>query len=106
MSKLKNETDGMKIKGKIYTSSLNCEVSTKGKFVQSGNREPDERAKAALEVVHTDLAGPSEQEAKIGFRYTPLFTDDYSGAVFVYFLKAKSDTVKATAKLIADLTPY
>lgn len=46
------------------------------------NREPDERAKAALELVHTDLAEPVEPEAKDGFRYTPAFTDDYSGAGF------------------------
>ena len=106
MSKLKNVTEGMKFKGKIDKSSLNCEVSTKGKLAQSRNQEPDERAKAALEVVHTDLAGAIEQEAKDGFRYTRAFTDDYSGAVFVYFLNAKSDAVKATEMLIADLTPY
>lgn len=34
------------------------------------------------------------------------FTDDYSGAVFTYFLKAKSDTVKGTEKFIADVAPY
>lgn len=31
-----------------------------------------------------------------GYRYAPLFIDDYSGTVFVYFLKKKSDTVQAT----------
>lgn len=106
VSKLENVTEGMKITGKIDKSTLNCEICTQGKFVQSRNREPDEKAKAALELVHTDLAGPIEPEAKDGFRYTLAFTDDYSGAVFVYFLKAKSDTVKATEKFIADVAPY
>lgn len=96
----------MKIKGGIDKSNLNCEVCTQGKFAQSRNRQPDARAKAALNLVHTDLAGPIEPEAKEGFRYTLAFTDDFSGAVFVYFLKAKSDTFKATEKFIADVAPY
>ena len=54
--------------------------------------EPDERAKAALDLVHTDLAGPIEPEAKDGFLYVLSFTDDYNSVVFVYFLKVKSDT--------------
>lgn len=106
VSKLQDVVEGMKVKGKIDKSNLNCEVCTQGKFVQSRNREQDTRAKAALELVHTDLAGPIDPEAKDGFRYALAFTDDYSGAVFVYFLKAKSDTVKATEKFLADIAPY
>ena len=34
------------------------------------------------------------------------FTDDYSNAVFVYFLKKKSDAVQATEKFLADVSPY
>ncbi len=44
--------------------------------------------------------------SKEGFRYTIAFTDDYSGVVFVYFLKNKSDTVEATKKFLADSAPY
>lgn len=40
------------------------------------------------------------------FRFALAFTDDYSGAIFTYFLKAKSDTVKATERFIADVAPY
>lgn len=32
-------------------------------------------------------------------------TDDFPSSVFVYFLKAKSDTTKATERFIADVTP-
>ncbi len=106
VSKLQNVVEGMKIKGKIDKSNLNCEICTQGKFVQSRNREPDTRANAALELVHTDLAGPIDPEGKDGFKYALAFTDDYSGAVFVYFLKAKSETAKATEKFIADTAPY
>lgn len=103
--KLENITEGMKIKGKAKHYQ-DCEVCIKGKFIQTRNREPDERAEEALELVHTDLAGPIEPEAKDGFRYTLAFTDDYSGTMFVYFLKAKSDTVKATERFLADVAPY
>ena len=55
-----------------------------------------------LEVVQSDLPGPVEPEAKDVFKYTLAFTDDYSGVAFVYFLKAKSDTIKVTERFIAD----
>lgn len=106
VSRLQDVVEGMQIKGKYDKSKLSCEICTQGKFVQSRNREADARAKAALELVHTDLAGPIDPTAKDGFRYALAFTDDYSGTVFVYFLKAKSDTAKATERFLADVTPY
>lgn len=33
-----------------------CDVCTPGKLFQTRNREPDSRAEAPLEMVHTDLA--------------------------------------------------
>lgn len=34
------------------------------------------------------------------------FIDGYSGMTFPYFIKTKSDTIKATEKFIADVAPY
>lgn len=99
--KLESVTDGMKIRGKTDKSNLKCEVCVKGKFAQNRNRDPD-----VFELVHADLAGPIEPAGKDGFRFALVFTDDYSGAVFTYFLKTKSDTVKATERFIADVAPY
>lgn len=59
-----------------------------------------------FELVHADLAGPIEPAGKDGFRFALAFTDDYSGAVFTYFLKNKIDTAKATKMFIADVAPY
>ncbi len=73
VSKLQNVVEGMKIKGKIDKSNLNCEICTQGKFVQSRNREPDTRANVALDLVHTDLAGPIDPEGKDGFKYALAF---------------------------------
>lgn len=47
-------------------------------------------------MVHTDLARPIDPVSRDGHRYALSFTDDYSSAVFVYFLKNKSDTVTST----------
>jgi transposase InsO family protein len=59
-----------------------------------------------LEKVHVDLAGPVSPVSREGFKYCIAFTDDFSGSVFVYFLKCKSDTFVATEKFLADITPY
>ncbi len=52
------------------------------------------------------MVGPIEPAGKYGFRFALAFTDDYSGAVFTYFLKTKSYTVKATERFISDVAPY
>lgn len=83
-----------------------CEVCTQGKMCQTRNREPDQRAKAPLEFVHCDLAGPIEPVAKDGFKYALSFVDDFSGTNMIYFLRQKSDAVEATEKFLADVTPY
>ena len=56
---------------------------------QTRNRNPDTRAKAPLELVHTDLAGPITPVGKDGFIYAMSFEDDYSGVIMIYFLKVK-----------------
>ena len=70
------------------------------------NRQPDIRATKPFQSIHTDLAGPNDPVAKDGFRYAVIFTDDYSGCLFTYFIKEKSDAVKATEKFLADIAPY
>lgn len=104
--KLQNVVDGMQIKGKTCKPEQICEVCVQGKFTHNRNRDPDTRAKAPLELVHTDLAGPMRTESIDGHKYAVSFTDDYSGAMSVYFLKKKSDTAQATQKFLADVAPY
>lgn len=103
---MQNVVEGMQIKGKPDRPDQECEVCIQGKFAQTRNRNPDSRAKAPLQMVHTDLAGPVATESRDGYKYVQSFTDDYSGAIFVYFLKTKSDTVQATEKFLADTAPY
>ena len=101
--KLENVVDGMKISNKNVND---CSVCIRGKMTNERSRLPDARAKAPLELVHSDLAGPMDPTSREGFRYTLGFTDDYSGLVTVYFLKSKDSTVEATKRFIADVAPY
>jgi hypothetical protein len=104
--KLQGLVEGMNISGKLEPSKLICNTCIEGKFVNSRSRKPDARAQKPLEKVHVDLAGPITPVSREGFKYCIAFTDDFSGAVFVYFLKSKSDTSVATEKFLADVSPY
>ena len=94
--KLEDVVEGIEISDSSSGKPQDCNVCIEGIMTQSRNRNPDARATAPLQLVHTDLAGPIDPVSREGFRYSRAFTDDYSGAVFVYFLKSKSDTVAAT----------
>lgn len=104
--KLQNVVKGMDIKGKAVKPDQVCDICTKGKFSETRSREPDIKAKKPIEVIHTDLAGPMKTTSIEGYKYTQSFTDNYLGAILVYFLKSKGDAVLATEKSLADVAPY
>ena len=87
-------------------SNFSCDICIKGKMNQYRSRDPDDKATKILDLVHTDLAGPIDLEGKDGFKYAISFVNDFSGCIFVYLLKCKSDTVKATKKFLSDIAPY
>ncbi|XP_064100742.1 uncharacterized protein LOC135211359 [Macrobrachium nipponense] len=101
--KLEDKAEGMKISDK---SNFDCITCHEGKMHLSRNRLPDERAKSKVEFVHCDLAGPMSIESREKSKYCNVFVDDYSGSVFVYFLKQKSDALNATKKFLADTSSY
>ena len=83
-----------------------CRKCIEGKTINCRNRKLDNRATYQLQMVHTDMAGPISPVSLNGFKYCVAFTNDFSGAVFVYFIKNKSDTLAATDKFLADCAPY
>ncbi|PIK35791.1 hypothetical protein BSL78_27378 [Apostichopus japonicus] len=97
---------GMKIKGEVDKSTFDCDTCTQEKFVNSRSRKLDAKATTPLELVHTDLAGLINPVAKDGFKYAATFTDDYSGAIYVYFIGNKGDTALVLEKFLADCAPY
>ena len=94
---------GMKITNK---DKFDCQTCILAKQANTGNREADTQALEPFELAHTDLAAPIEPVNKDGFRYVVIFTDDYSGCLFTYFLKDKPDAVKVTKKFLANIAPY
>ena len=100
--KVENVVSGMRITNK---DKFDCNICTLAKQTNTRNRQPDSRATEPFELVHTDLAGPITPTSKGGFRYCIVFTDDFTGTLFTYFLKQKSDSVKAVQKFLADISP-
>ena len=94
----------MKVVGK--KTKVECETCLKGKRTNEINRCPRERVSTPSELVHTDQAGPITTNSHEGYKYAISFTDDFSGAMFVYFLKQKNETVRATVQFLADCAPY
>ena len=88
------------------SNTFSCGTCIQGKMSQWRNHAADEKAKSPLQLVHSDLAGPITPSSIEGSKYAIVFVDDFSGAIFVYFLKNKSDATQATARFIADMAPY
>lgn len=62
---------------------------TKRLFSAKGNR-----ANESLELVHSDLCGQINVQARGGFKYFITFIDDYSRYGYIYLMRCKSECVK------------
>ena len=51
-----------------------------------------ERATDLLEIVHTDVRGPMNIEARSRYHYFLTFTDDLSRYGYIYLMKQESET--------------
>ena len=67
--------------------------------------EPSIRATKPLEFVSTDVSGPIDPVSLNGVRYVISFTDNYSGYIFLYLMRNKSDAAKALQKFLSDISP-
>ncbi|KAL0339919.1 UNVERIFIED_CONTAM: Retrovirus-related Pol polyprotein from transposon RE2 [Sesamum radiatum] len=57
------------------------------------------RAKAVLELIHTDVCGPMRTPSHEQNRYFILFIDDYSRMTWVYFMREKSEVFKRVSNI-------
>ena len=102
LRKLEGVVEGMRV---TNYEEIECMLCTEGKMCQMRNKSPDERAKAPLDFVHCDLAGPIDPIGRDGFKYALSFVDDFSGIITVYFLKSKSNAPEALQQFLADCAP-
>ena len=69
-----------------------CAGCQYGKAHQLPYKVSSFKAKKPLELIHSDLFGPTKQASISGMRYMVTFIDDYSRYVLILFMKEKSDT--------------
>ncbi|KAJ9561646.1 hypothetical protein OSB04_006806 [Centaurea solstitialis] len=60
----------------------NCESCLSGKTTKQPFNKDKERASELLGIIHTDVCGPFNHEARGGYRYFITFTDDFSSQEF------------------------
>ena len=72
-----------------------CETCIEGKFTQIPFPKCSSRKTDILEIVHSDLFGPTRTESIGGARYVMTFVDDASRWSTVKFLKSKSEALTA-----------
>ena len=63
-----------------------------GKMTKTPFFRTMERANDLLEIIHTDVCGPVSVDARDGYRYFLIFTDDLSRYEYIYLMKHKSET--------------
>lgn len=66
------------------------------------SKHPGGRATELLELVHSDVCGPSQTKSPTGRRYFVTFIDDRSRFTFVYLIGAKSEVLH-TFKVFAPM---
>ncbi|KAK8705020.1 hypothetical protein V6N13_048631 [Hibiscus sabdariffa] len=62
---------------------------TKAPFTGKG-----ERASDLLGLIHSDVCGPMNTQARGGFQYFITFTDDFSRYGYIYLMRHKSETLE------------
>ena len=87
----KLHTDGL-LESLDYESLGTCEPCLMGKMTKTPLSGTMERATDLLEIIHTDVCGPMNIEARGGYRYFLTFTDDLSRYGYIYLMKHKSET--------------
>ena len=81
-----------KLHADVLLESLDaCEPCLMGKMTKTPFSGTMERATDLLEIIHTDVCGPTSVKAHGKYRYFLTFTDDLSRYGYIYLMKHKSE---------------
>ena len=69
-----------------------CESCLEGKMTERSFNSKGNRAVECLELIHSDVCGPFNIQAREGYEYFVTFTDDHSRFGHVYLMRHKSET--------------
>ena len=61
------------------------------------------RATRTLDFVHTDILGPIDLIAKVGYRFASGFVDSFFRYLKMYFMKTRDEATEKLEKFIADI---
>ncbi|XP_076398156.1 uncharacterized protein LOC143266621 [Megachile rotundata] len=84
---------GMSISSEKWSQP--CDVCLRGKMTVLPFPKGSKRSSEVLNIVHSDVWGPSRTESFRRARYFVTFIDDYSRWCEVFFLQNKSDVLRA-----------
>ena len=79
-----------------YESVGACEPCLMGKMTKTPFSGTMEQATYLLEIIHTDVCGLMNIEARDRYHYFLIFTDDLSRYEYIYLMKHKSETLKSS----------
>ena len=78
-----------------------CESCLEGKLTKCPFSAKGDRAKEPLGLVHSDVCGPLNVQARGGFEYFVTFIDDYSRYSCLYLMHRKSETFSKFQEFLA-----
>ncbi|KAK8606395.1 hypothetical protein V6N13_030678 [Hibiscus sabdariffa] len=71
-----------------------CESCLLGKMTKAPFSGKGERASDLLGLIHSDVCGPMNTQARGGYQYFITFTDDFSRYGYIYLMRHKSETLE------------
>ena len=71
-----------------------CESCLEGKMTKRSFSAKGVLATIPLELVHTDVCGPINVQARGGYEYFITFTNDYSRYSYIYLIRHKSEALE------------
>ena len=80
----------------VYESCL------EGKMNKRPFSTKSERAKAPIEIIHTDVCGPLNVKARGGYEYFVIFIDDYLRFEYAYMMQRKFETFEKFKELCVE----
>ena len=102
---LPDVTKGMNIIKTTNPGTCNTCTQSKMTVQPKSQDETPIHATRPLERVHTDVAGPITPTSREGHNFIINFVDEYTSMIFVYFLRAKSESHTALKKFLSDVAP-
>ena len=80
-----------------YESFDTCKPCLMGKMTKTLFSGTMERATDLLEIIHTNVCGPMNIEARSRYHYFLIFIDDLSGYDYIYLMKHKSELLNGSS---------